>query len=44
MAPTESWAPEPRAPTEFGDQVPARKENDDECATIRKRLHGDILS
>jgi hypothetical protein len=29
MAPKESWAPEPRAPTEFGDEVPARKENDE---------------
>jgi hypothetical protein len=29
MAPTAWWAPEPRAPTEFGDEVPARKENDD---------------
>jgi hypothetical protein len=28
MTPTESWAPEPRAPTEFGDEVPVRKEND----------------
>ncbi len=26
MAPTRVWAPKPRAPTEFGDEVPARKE------------------
>ena len=43
MAPTESGAPKPRAPTEFADEVPARKENQ-ECATIRRRLHGAILS
>jgi hypothetical protein len=27
MAPTQLWAPEPRAPTEFADEVPVRKEN-----------------